>query len=144
MTTVKSVQMFTVLSTATYLKKCSAKVVLDKYTAYTPDITGMVPAQIWKINVLVTTEGSVYRSTIALSNKTLVYLKWLLEHGSDVLTQQRCGARVHMWRYRSPQFSHLDSSMFVHPVSDRGKKEKKRVGKKTLKTSAANRKFYNI
>lgn len=39
MTTVKSIQKFIVLSTATYLEKCSAKVVLDEYTAYTPDIT---------------------------------------------------------------------------------------------------------
>lgn len=34
------------LSTTTYLEESRSKVVLNEYAAYTPDITGMVPAQI--------------------------------------------------------------------------------------------------
>lgn len=47
----KSIKKFIMVSSATYLKESSAKVVLNEYTAYTPDITGMVPAQIWKRQV---------------------------------------------------------------------------------------------
>lgn len=41
-----SINHFSLLFTATYLKESRSKVVLNEYTAYTPDITGMVPAQI--------------------------------------------------------------------------------------------------
>lgn len=102
------------LPEVTDLEEGRSQIILNKYTTNTPDVTGVIPAQIWRRQAHF---SNTTEQRICCEQKS-TYLEWPQGRDSDAWRRQRCGARGHTWHCRSPQLSRLGFSPFARLVSE--------------------------